>query len=267
MPRPIRAAFNIPYGAAFGAARAGGARRHNGTDYHCPIGTPIYGTEEGGRVTSFGYNGDPWIGSGHWVTVTYPSGHTTDMHMRERTRLAKDAPVGTGTVIGYVGLTGNAVNASPPGSHLHHERRKPNGLLVNPEAFYANSSVAGGGITEIDEMSAAGEATIIKLLSEIHQPLLNGALEQIGRIDKNTGETHQAIYETDQWEGINARLGRIAAAVEGGKPATVQVDVAALAATLAPLLKTGATVADIEAALKDDFANIPAATRAAIIKE
>lgn len=134
-----------------------------------------------------------------------------------------------------------------------------------------NTSAAGGGSTPIDpkeyEMSASDTATIIKLLSEIHQPLLNGALEQIGRIDKNTGETHQAIYETEQWEGINARLGRVAAAVEGGKPATVQIDAAALAATLAPLLKTGATAEDIVTALRGEFDAIPGKVRANLIKD
>src|SRR5690606_38994271 len=62
MPRPIRSAYSIPYGAAFGAMRAGGARRHNGTDYHCPVGTPIYGTADAGRALHIGYNGDPTLG-------------------------------------------------------------------------------------------------------------------------------------------------------------------------------------------------------------
>lgn len=152
MPRPIRSPFTIPYGAQFGAARAGGKRRHNGTDYHCPVGTPIFGTGEGGRVLHIGYNGDPWMGLGHNVTILYPDGKTVDAHMQHRTPLWVGAHVGPNTLVGHVGITGNAVNASPPGSHLHHERRNNNGLLVNPEVYYGGSATPSGTpITPIEE--------------------------------------------------------------------------------------------------------------------
>lgn len=47
---PIRASFTISSGAQFGAPSKGG-RHHQGTDYHCPIGTPLYPTGDG-RVLS-----------------------------------------------------------------------------------------------------------------------------------------------------------------------------------------------------------------------
>lgn len=152
MPRPIRAVYRIPYGAAFGAPRANGTRKHEGTDYHCPVGTPIYGTGDGGVVTHIGYNGDPWLGLGHNVSISYPGGRTTvDAHMQSRTPLAVGSKVGPNTVVGYVGLTGNAVNANPPGSHDHHVTRI-NGNLVDPEAYYG-SSTSGGGSTPINTES------------------------------------------------------------------------------------------------------------------
>lgn len=143
MPRPIRVAYTIPYGAQFGAIRAGGARRHQGCDYHCPIGTPIYGTGDGGVVVARGYQPDPNSGAGNYITINYPNHRTTDMHMREASPLPNGAHVGPTTIIGYVGLTGNAVNASPPGSHDHHQLTV-GGILTDPEAFYGTSTAGSG---------------------------------------------------------------------------------------------------------------------------
>lgn len=154
MPHPIRAKYTVPYGAAFGAGRANGARKHAATDYHCPQGTAIYGTGDGGVVTHIGYNGDPWLGLGHNITIKYPGGRTTiDAHMREsptKHGIRVGSTIGANTLIGYVGLTGNAVNASPPGAHDHHEVRIF-GVLINPEAYYGRSpSVARVDAAPID---------------------------------------------------------------------------------------------------------------------
>lgn len=181
MPRPIRDKFTIPNGAAFGAQRAGGARRHNGTDYHCPVGTPIYGTGEGGRVTHVGANMDRLLGLGHNVTISYPDGTTLDAHMLARTPLRVGSEVGPNTLVGYVGLTGNAVNASPPGSHLHHERRKTNGLLVNPEAQYGVSSAAGGGHDPIEDDMQADEREALLQIRDV--------LGAKGGLNTDTGQT------------------------------------------------------------------------------
>ena len=150
MPRPIRAAYTIPAGAQFGAPRANGTRIHQGCDYHCPIGTPIYGTGPGGVVTHIGYNGDPNTGSGHNITVIYPGSRITiDMHMREASPLRVGSTVNEHTILGYVGITGNAVNASPPGSHDHHQLTI-NGKLVDPEVFYGTTTAGESG-TPISE--------------------------------------------------------------------------------------------------------------------
>lgn len=143
MPRPIRTKYTIPPGAEFGAVRANGARKHQGTDYHCPVGTPIYGTGEGGKVVAKGYQPNSDTGAGHYVTITWPGARrTTDMHMEEASPVPIFGNVGSTTVVGNVGLTGNAVNASPPGSHDHHQLTI-NGVLTDPEMFYG-AEPAGG---------------------------------------------------------------------------------------------------------------------------
>ena len=129
--------------------RAGGRRRHQGLDYHCPIGTPIYGTEDGGRVEFIGYNGHPWMGLGHNIRIRYPSGVTVDAHMSYRSPLSVGDRVGQFTLVGRVGLSGNAINADPPGPHVHHERRDNKGLLVNPATAYG-LMLAGGTGTQIE---------------------------------------------------------------------------------------------------------------------
>lgn len=133
MPRPIRAAYGIPWGAHYGAPRAAGKRIHLASDYHAPVGTPIYGTGAGGRVTS---KLNDKTGLGFYVTITYPNGRTLDAHMREASPLAIGAAVNAATIVGYVGLTGNAAIADPPGPHDHHERWDAAGARLDPEAFY-----------------------------------------------------------------------------------------------------------------------------------
>lgn len=143
MPRPIRDPYVIPYGAAFGAQRAGGKRRHNGTDYHAPPGTPVYATGRG-VVRHVGYSGDAQLGLGHNIMIDYDDGSTLDGHLQSSPTAAHGIRAGSRvtetTRIGSVGRTGNAVNADPKGpwngNHLHHERRNLKGLLVNPEVYY-----------------------------------------------------------------------------------------------------------------------------------
>ena len=153
MPRPLRH-YKIPAGGEFGAVRAGGARTHQGTDYH-PLdnkdGEPIYGTADGGVVTYIGYDPDPTIGAGHNVTVAYlyDNRTTRDCHMRETTTLKVGSRVDATTLIGYVGHTGNAVNAQPAGSHDHHEVRI-GGVLVDPEKYYAAEPATAGGGAPVD---------------------------------------------------------------------------------------------------------------------
>lgn len=147
MPEPIRIAYTIPYGAQFGANRANGTRKHQGTDYHCPIGTPIYATGDG-RVVSNVVESGVGVGYGNYVEVVYPGGRLTlDGHLRERSPLPVGAPVNSDTIVGYVGITGNAIYADPPGSHDHHQVWL-NGVLTDPAGYYGTST-AGSDATKI----------------------------------------------------------------------------------------------------------------------
>ena len=146
MAGPIRAEYNVPWGGQYGAPRAGG-RTHQGTDYHCPVGTPIYATGDGhvsANVGEIGYG----IGFGNYVSIVYPGGRQTlDGHIRERSSLSVGTPVNADTIVGYVGLTGNSVYADPPGAHDHHQVWL-NGVLTNPAAYYGTTT-AGGNSTPL----------------------------------------------------------------------------------------------------------------------
>lgn len=149
MPGPIRSGYTIPAGAQFGAARQGG-RHHQGTDYHCPIGTPIYATGDGRVVSNIGETG-VGIGFGNYISIAYPGGRTTlDGHLRERSPLTPGTIVNSSTIVAHVGISGNAIYADPPGSHDHHQVWL-NGNLTDPAAYYGTTTIADSGSTLIGE--------------------------------------------------------------------------------------------------------------------
>lgn len=189
MPHPLHA-FNIPSGAQFGARRLSG-RPHAGTDYHTPDnkdGAPIFGTLSGGTVRSKGWAPSTVNGFGHWVKVAYPGGkETTDAHMREACPLPIGTPVSPSVRIGTVGHTGNAVNADPPGSHVHHELRI-GGALVDPFAYYGGTATAG---TKTETLTRE-EDDMPKRVSD------GAAIYLIAGNDI----THLSPAENDAWDGI-----------------------------------------------------------------
>ena len=143
MLRPIRSAFTIPRGAEYGAPREGG-RHHQGTDYHCPLGTPIYATGDGRVVANVGETG-VGIGFGNYVSIRYVGARVTlDGHLMSRSPLAVGTAVTEDTVVGAVGSTGNAIYASPPGCHDHHQVWI-DGILVDPQSFYGPTTAGRGG--------------------------------------------------------------------------------------------------------------------------
>ncbi len=106
---------------SWGAPRSGG-RRHQGDDIKSPRGTPTV-DPVGGRVVHRGNSvgGLSWHlygDDGHYYYGTHLSGYANE----------GAGHVAAGTVIGYVGDTGNA-RGNP---HLHFEIHPNNGAAVNP---------------------------------------------------------------------------------------------------------------------------------------
>ena len=103
----------------WGFPRSGG-RSHQGNDIFAPFGTPIRATFPGRAVAGSGGLG------GLSVKVYGSQGYTYNAHL---SRLGTLGQVSTGTIIGYVGQSGNAVGTP---AHNHFEWHPGNGGAVNP---------------------------------------------------------------------------------------------------------------------------------------
>lgn len=137
-----RISFPISRGGAYSntylAPRDGGSRPHLGTDIFAPKGTPVVAVADG-VVERLGENPV----SGLYVVVRHYNGwrsayvHLNDDSPGTDNGLAYGfgpgvrvgAEVTTGTVLGYVGDSGNAESTAP---HLHFELHQPNGFKANP---------------------------------------------------------------------------------------------------------------------------------------
>jgi len=97
---------------------------HYGIDIAVPCGTPVLAYNSGTVVVSTKH----WS-YGEYITIDHGGGVSTlYAHMSERLYSVGDY-VEAGTVIGYVGLTGNTY-----GYHLHFETREY-GSVVNPRNY------------------------------------------------------------------------------------------------------------------------------------
>ncbi|HEY7283358.1 MAG TPA: peptidoglycan DD-metalloendopeptidase family protein [Actinomycetota bacterium] len=122
------------YGDSFGAPRyAGGFHPHAGNDILAPEGTPIRATFDG--VASEDPNG---LG-GNAVIVKGAEGWTYNAHM---VRYGTLGQVTTGTIIGYVGNTGDAAGGP---THDHFEWH-PNVIPANPYRSAYGYTVIGSAI-------------------------------------------------------------------------------------------------------------------------
>jgi peptidoglycan LD-endopeptidase LytH len=125
-PRPIPGAvFQVcpvdpphHYVDDFGAPRAG--HTHQGNDIMAPYGTPIRAPFPGTTKVSNSYAG------GLAVYVHGSKGFVYNAHM---SRTAKLGTVKAGTIIGYVGQSGNARYTAP---HDHFEWHPGNGAAISP---------------------------------------------------------------------------------------------------------------------------------------
>nr|WP_245901084.1 M23 family metallopeptidase [Deinococcus yavapaiensis] len=108
----------------WGGARSEG-RRHEGVDIFAPLGTPIRSTTKGvvTRVTTDRLGGNV-------VYVLGPGGFNHYYaHLARYGDVRGGQWIEAGTVIGYVGNTGNA-RSTPP--HLHYGVYTPTWTAINP---------------------------------------------------------------------------------------------------------------------------------------
>jgi peptidoglycan LD-endopeptidase LytH len=110
----------------FGAPRSGG-RTHQGNDMLAPFGTPIHAAQTGRFTKNF--NGLGGIGA-----IVYADGgdYTYYAHLEGYSGVPDGAHVAAGTVIGYVGNTGDAQGGPP---HLHFEYHPGGGAAVDPYPY------------------------------------------------------------------------------------------------------------------------------------
>jgi murein DD-endopeptidase MepM/ murein hydrolase activator NlpD len=105
----------------FGAPRwAGGYHPHEGNDIFAPQGTPIRAPFDGLAVAA------PNALGGRAVIVYGDAGYVYNAHLSEYGALGR---VSTGTIIGYVGNSGDAINGAP---HDHFEWHPDDGEAVDP---------------------------------------------------------------------------------------------------------------------------------------
>jgi murein DD-endopeptidase MepM/ murein hydrolase activator NlpD len=112
------------YSDDFGAPRyAGGFHLHQGNDIFAAMSTPIVAPFDG-----YATNSSNGLG-GQAVTVHGRGGYVYNAHLSKFGRLGW---VKTGTIIGYVGNSGDAQGGSP---HDHFEWHPGNGHAVDPYPF------------------------------------------------------------------------------------------------------------------------------------
>ena len=122
--------YPYPITSAWNEARDGG-RHHTGVDFGMSQGTPI-GASIPGKVASASYNG----GYGNLVVVQANDGKRILYAHQSKMAVKAGQQVNAGTLIGYVGSTGNST-----GPHLHFEVRRTAdyGTDIDPLPYVTNS--------------------------------------------------------------------------------------------------------------------------------
>jgi hypothetical protein len=154
-------------GATYGMTRYGGTKEHKGIDLAGPVGTPIYAQFDGvigGKVISTqpnkilvndnyvyppGYSGDKDAGGNRISVTSKINGQTVTnsyMHLRAGEPFGINPRTGSpwalndriyaGEIIGYIGVSGNAIGGIP---HLHLKTMEGTSI-VNPSK-YLNATV------------------------------------------------------------------------------------------------------------------------------
>jgi murein DD-endopeptidase MepM/ murein hydrolase activator NlpD len=118
----------------FGAPRfAGGFHHHQGNDVFAEVGTPVVAPFDGTAVAT------PNGLGGNAVSVYGPEGYVYNAHLAAYGRLG---PVTAGTVVGYVGNTGDAIG----GPWHDHFEWHPNAIPARPWVSPYGFGAIGGAV-------------------------------------------------------------------------------------------------------------------------
>lgn len=130
LPIPVHGVAKNQLRDSYGDPRSGG-RRHEGIDIFASRNTPVLSATEG-YVSGIGRNG---LG-GLVVWVTGPAGwRHYYAHLERWGNVRQGQWIEPGTIIGYVGNSGNAATTPP---HLHYGIYPSSGRTVNPYPLLAN---------------------------------------------------------------------------------------------------------------------------------
>ena len=151
-------------GGRYGYARG---RLHDGIDLKANIGTPVFATHDGivGKVVNTQVEGEKWANREKWSSKDkngggnriYISGtidnsqvqtgywHLSSVAINPDTgeTFKSGDSVKAGTIIGFVGTTGNATANESSGPHLHLSMRV-DGKSVNPENYFTTKFTKEG---------------------------------------------------------------------------------------------------------------------------
>ena len=103
----------------------GTVKMHEGMDFACDVGTPVYATGDG-KVTSAKWHS----GYGNVIEISHGFGYTTRYAHLSGFKISAGQDVKRGDLIGYAGNTGKST-----GPHLHYEVRL-RGVPQNPVNYY-----------------------------------------------------------------------------------------------------------------------------------
>lgn len=113
--------------AGYGRAGSMWSHLHTGLDFASPLGTPVYSVGAG-EIIGAGWE-SAYSAFGNRIQVRHEDGTVTwYCHL---SRIARHSgPVRAGTLIGYVGSTGNS-----SGPHLHFEVHPGGGTAIDPQPW------------------------------------------------------------------------------------------------------------------------------------
>lgn len=143
--------------------------KHTGLDIGCMNGSPIYAATDG-LVVFAGWKG----AYGNTVELKANDTLTTSYHHMSRIAAVIGKNVSAGTVIGYIGSTGNST-----GPHLHFEVRIK-GTAVDPEPYLSGASSVDQASSDATQVGLTEfPAAVSKAFSTMTDPI---TWERVGMV-------------------------------------------------------------------------------------